>query len=63
MNSLPLTFERDLFKAVAKFKQEHPGVLEARTAERRKTHECKGEALHGAGGRCTAGCGNHLDGI
>lgn len=35
-NDLPLTFERTLYRAVIKFKQDHPGVLEARTEERRK---------------------------
>lgn len=33
-----LTFERDLYRAVIRFKQDHPGVLEARTKER-KQHE------------------------
>ena len=33
---LPLTFERNLYRAVIRFKQDHPGVLEARTEERRK---------------------------
>lgn len=58
MNSLPLTFERDLFNAVAKFKQEHPGVLEARTEERRKESWQDGKStLSGAGrpGSCTVG--------
>jgi len=29
--ALPLTFERNLYRAVIRFKAEHPGVLEART--------------------------------
>lgn len=33
-NRTMLAFERDLFRAVIRFKQEHPGVLEARTKER-----------------------------
>ena len=37
-NELPLTFERDLYRAVIRFKQEHPGVLEARTQERRRAN-------------------------
>lgn len=35
-NDLPLTFERTLYRAVIQFKQDHPGMLEARTEERRK---------------------------
>lgn len=34
-----LTFGRELYKIVRKFKDEHPGVLEARTAQRRKEQE------------------------
>lgn len=34
-----LTFERSLYRAVVRFKQEHPGVLEARTEERRQRRE------------------------
>ncbi len=34
-----LTFERDLYRAVIRFKQDHPGVLEARTQERRERRE------------------------
>lgn len=43
MNSLPISFERDLFQAVARFKQEHPGVLEDRTRQRkeREAHEAQ----------------------
>lgn len=29
--TLSLTFERNLYRAVIRFKAEHPGVLEART--------------------------------
>lgn len=36
---LSLTFERNLYRAVIQFKQDHPGVLEARTEERRKRNE------------------------
>ena len=38
-HNLPLTFERNLYRAVIQFKQDHPGVLEARTEERRKRNE------------------------
>lgn len=31
-----LAFERDLFRAVIRFKAEHPGALEARTKERQE---------------------------
>lgn len=34
-----LTFERSLYRAVVRFKREHPGVLEARTEERRRKRE------------------------
>lgn len=33
-NELPITFERDLYRAVIRFKQEHPEALEARTKAR-----------------------------
>lgn len=33
---LPLTFERTLYQAVIRYKQEHPGALEARTKERQE---------------------------
>lgn len=54
-NDLPLTFERDLYRAVIRFKQDHPGVLEARTQERRCKNgtvdrSCKGtSARYGSG--------------
>ena len=32
--TLPITFERTLYQAVIRFKQEHPGALEARTRQR-----------------------------
>ena len=41
---LPITFERALYQAVIRFKQEHPGALEART-EQRKEKE-RGRATH-----------------
>jgi hypothetical protein len=31
---LPILFERNLYRAVIRFKQEHPGALEARTKAR-----------------------------
>lgn len=31
-----LTFERSLYRAVIRFKEEHPGELEARTKRRRE---------------------------
>lgn len=39
MSELPISFERDLYRAVIRYKQEHPGVLEARTLERKKLEE------------------------
>lgn len=34
MKELSLTFERTLYQAVIRFKQEHPGALEARARQR-----------------------------
>jgi hypothetical protein len=31
---ISITFERTLYQAVIRFKQEHPGALEARTRQR-----------------------------
>lgn len=56
--TLSLTFERNLYRAVIRFKAEHPGVLEARTEERRKESWQDGKStLSGAGrpGSCTVG--------
>ena len=39
--SLPYTFERDLYRAVARFKRDHPGVLEARTQQRKAESDRK----------------------
>lgn len=42
MKELSLTFERSLYRAVIRFKQEHPGQLEAITKRRKeleKNHE------------------------
>ena len=36
MDGLPLSFERNLYQAVIRFKQLHPGELEARTRRRRE---------------------------
>ena len=36
MKDLPFIFERNLYRDVARFKKEHPGVLEARTEQRKK---------------------------
>ena len=33
---LPITFERTMYRAVIRYKQEHPGALEARTKERKE---------------------------
>lgn len=33
---LPITFERTLYQAVIRYKQEHPGALEARTKQRKE---------------------------
>ena len=38
-NDLSLTFERSLYRAVIRFKEEHPGVLEERTKQRKEHHE------------------------
>lgn len=39
MHELPITFERTLYRAVIRYKQEHPGALEARTKERKEREE------------------------
>lgn len=39
MSDLSFNFELDLYRAVIRFKQDHPGVLEARTNERRERRE------------------------
>ena len=36
MQTLPFTFERTLYQAVIRYKQEHPGALEARTKQRKE---------------------------
>ena len=41
--TLPFLFERSLYRAVIRFKQDHPGELEAIT-KRRKVRERKEEA-------------------
>jgi len=46
---LPLTFERNLYRAVIRYKQEHPGVLEAMTEQRKS----KCEADQNGGGTVT----------
>lgn len=33
---LPIIFERDLYRAVIRYKQEHPGALEARSKVRNR---------------------------
>lgn len=38
-NDLPLTFERSLYRAVIRFKEEHPGELEERTKQRQDREE------------------------
>ena len=38
-DDLPITFERNLYQAVIRFKQLHPGVLEDRTRQRRSEEE------------------------
>ncbi len=35
-NELPILFERDLYRAVIRYKQEHPGALELRTKQRKE---------------------------
>lgn len=35
MDNLPLVFERNLYQAVIRYKQEHPGELEERTRQRK----------------------------
>ena len=39
MPNMPLTFERSLYQAVIRFKEEHPGVLEERTKQRQDREE------------------------
>lgn len=46
MNSLPISFERDLFQAVARFKQEHPGTLEDRTRQRKEREAHETQMVH-----------------
>ena len=41
---MPITFERNLYRAVIRFKREHPGALEERT-KRRKGGETDGRQL------------------
>lgn len=36
---LPISFERNLYREVVRYKQEHPGALEARTQERKRLEE------------------------
>lgn len=38
---MTIPFERDLYRAVIRYKQEHPGALEERTKQRKE----KGEEL------------------
>ena len=33
---LPIIFERNLYRAVIRYKREHPGALEARTEQRKE---------------------------
>lgn len=46
MHELPIAFERTLYRTVIRFKQEHPGTLEARTKQRK---EKEGEKQNGVG--------------
>lgn len=39
MNEIRISFERSLYQAVARFKRENPGVLEARTKQRTERRE------------------------
>jgi len=58
MDKLSFALEQSLFWEVLRFKQEHPGVLEARTEERRKESWQDGKnTLSEAGrrGSCTTG--------
>lgn len=36
---LPIAFERSLYRAVIRFREEHPGVLEERTKQRQDREE------------------------
>ena len=38
-NDLPFIFERNLYRAVVRYKQEHPGELEERTKRRRMNEQ------------------------
>lgn len=33
---IPIIFERNLYRAVIRYKREHPGTLEARTEQRKE---------------------------
>jgi hypothetical protein len=46
-NGLSLTFERGLYQAVARFKREHPGMLEARTKRREESDAEKKQSRGG----------------
>lgn len=53
MNELPITFERNLYRAVIRYKKDHPGMLEGITAARhaREAGIChRGMGAEGAGG-------------
>lgn len=53
-NALPINFERDLYRAVIRFKAEHPGVLEARTKEREEKERREPNGKVGLGQRSPA---------
>ena len=57
-NELTLSFERDLFQAVARFKQEHPGVLEDRTRQRKEREAHEAQMVRGSQGPHTPGSGD-----
>ena len=39
MDELSFSLQQSLYRAVIEFKKSHPGVLEARTAERKRKEE------------------------
>lgn len=50
-NDLPFIFERNLYRAVVRYKQEHPGELEERTKRRKMSHGSKHDDKAEAPGR------------
>ena len=49
--TLPFIFERNLYRAATQYKQEHPGVLEERTRQRKETAKRDGKPATDTEGR------------